>query len=302
MNNVTAILLVIASMAAFTLEDMFIKLLSQSLPVGEAVFFIATGCAVIFLIWARAKGQAVFVPRNWRPLVLLRALTEAVATVAFTTALSRAEISIVGAVFQSMPLAVTLGAALFLGERVGWRRWLAIAVGFAGVLVIIRPGLAGFDPQVLWVLVAVIAVATRDLMTRVMDAAVPSSVVSFQAFLAVIPATLLNLWLSGDSAVTPQAADLLKVAGGITFGVLGYAAIVAGMRLGDASAVTPFRYTRLIFTMIAGVVVFGERPDLLTWLGSALIIASGLYTFLRERQLARAHRAAADTAAGPRGA
>jgi len=73
----------------------------------------------------------------------------------------------------------------------------------------------------------------------------------------------------------------------IASGVLGYTLIVAGMRLGDASAVTPFRYTRLVFTMIGGMLVFGERPDLMTYLGSAVIIASGLYTFLRERKLAR---------------
>ena len=287
MYNLRAIFMIIGSMAFFTVEDMFVKYLSGFLPVTQVLLAVAIGGTLTFLTWALVRRDAIFVPRNWRPVILLRASTEAVASISFVTALSLVDISTVGAVFQSMPLVVTLGAALFLGERVGWRRWSAIAVGFVGVLMIIRPGLSAFDPQVLWVLVTVAAVATRDLMTRVMDAAVPSSVVSFQAFLAIIPAATLALWLS-DSSPLPFTLPLLAMTGmAIASGVLGYTLIVAGMRLGDASAVTPFRYTRLVFTMIGGMLVFGERPDLMTYLGSAVIIASGLYTFLRERKLAR---------------
>ncbi|PTQ68580.1 DMT family transporter [Celeribacter persicus] len=290
MHNLRAILLIIGSMAFFTVEDMFIKHLSGFLPVGQVLLSIAVASAAIFLIWALVRHDPVFVARNWRPLILIRASTEAVASVAFVTALSRVDISTVGAVFQSMPLAVTLGAAVFLKESVGWRRWCAIVVGFIGVLMIIRPGVSGFEPQALWVLVSVVAVATRDLMTRVMDAAVPSTVVSFQAFLAVIPAALLNLWLSGATPLAPDLPLMIKTLFAIVAGAAGYTLIVAGMRLGDASAVTPFRYSRLVFTMIGGVLIFGERPDLMTLAGSALIIASGLYTFLRERKLARLDR------------
>ncbi len=292
MNNLRAILMIVGSMAFFTVEDMFIKHLSGFMPAGQVLLSIAMVSSCIFLGWALLRRDPVFVARNWRPLILIRASTEAVASVAFVTALSRVDISTVGAVFQSRPLVVTLGAALFLGEKVGWRRWLAILVGFTGVLMIIRPGLSAFNPQVLWVLVTVLAVATRDLMTRVMDAAVPSSVVSFQAFLVVIPAALVNLWLAEASFVALDTVLALKTAMAIVAGALGYALIVAGMRLGDASAVTPFRYTRLVFTMIGGILVFGETPDAMTLLGSALIIASGLYAFLRERRLARQARVA----------
>ncbi|WP_460273404.1 DMT family transporter [Celeribacter sp. ULVN23_4] len=292
MHNLRAIFMIIASMAFFTVEDMFIKHLSGALPVGQVVLFISVACTLIFLAWAKINRDPIFVPRNWRPKVVIRACTEGIATISFATALSRVEISTVGAVFQSMPLVVTLGAALFLKENVGWRRWSAIVVGFLGVLLIIRPGISGFDPQVLWVLVAVIAVASRDLMTRVMDAAVPSSVVSFQAFLTVIPAAIINLWLADATLVMPDLVHSIKTLLAIGAAVGGYALIVAGMRMGDASAVTPFRYTRLIFTMIGGVLVFHERPDLMTLAGSALIIGSGLYTFLRERKLARLNRAA----------
>jgi len=288
MNNLNAILLVVAAMASFTVEDMFIKRLSAALPVGEILALIAIGSCIVFGIIAWIKGNAIFARRNWRPVILARAGTEAFAALSFATALSLVDISTVGAVFQSMPLVVTMGAALFLNESVGWRRWVAIVIGFVGVLMIIRPGLSGFEPEALWVLVAVLSVAIRDLMTRVMDAAVPSNVVSFQAYLTVAVASVAMLALTpGTPPLMPDAPEALMVLAGIVFGTIGYACIVAGMRLGDASAVTPFRYTRLVFTMLVGIVVFGERPDLMTYLGSALIIASGLYAYLRERKLAR---------------
>ncbi|MBU2241901.1 MAG: DMT family transporter, partial [Alphaproteobacteria bacterium] len=145
MNNLNAILLVVAAMASFTVEDMFIKRLSETLPVGEILALIAIGSCMAFGMIARIKGNVIFVRRNWRPVVLARAGTEAFAALSFATALSLVDISTVGAVFQSMPLVVTMGAALFLNESVGWRRWMAIVIGFVGVLMIIRPGLSGFE-------------------------------------------------------------------------------------------------------------------------------------------------------------
>ncbi|MFW8636153.1 DMT family transporter [Cribrihabitans pelagius] len=297
MNNLNGILMVIAAMAFFTLEDMFIKQLSGALPVGQILICLGTGCALVMALLARAQGHRLLAPRAWRARPVLRASTEAISAVSFASALALADISVVAAVFQATPLVITMGAALFLGEQVGWRRWLAICIGFAGVLLIIRPGLDSFEPAALLVVVAVLGVAARDLMTRVMDSAVPSSVVSFQAFLAVIPAGALLLWLTPGEAQSLTGGQWAMVAGGVLFGVMGYYGIVTAMRIGDASAVTPFRYSRLVFSILAGVIVFGERPDALTLAGAALIIGSGLYTFLRERRLARGARRAALAAA-----
>lgn len=287
MHNTRAILLIIAAMACFTVEDALIKTLSATVPVGEVLICLAIGGAFTFGLWAVLRGDRIFAPRNWRPKPVIRAMTEGGAALTFATALSLVDISVVGAVFQSMPLAVTLGAALFLNETVGWRRWLAIGIGFVGVLMIIRPGLSGFDINTLWVLAAVVMIATRDLMTRVLDTAIPSSVISFQAFLMVIPAGAFKLWLTGDALVTPTSVETVQLIGAVIAGVVGYACIVSGMRMGDASAVTPFRYTRLVFSMIAGALIFGERPDLMTYLGSGVILASGFYAFTRERKRMR---------------
>lgn len=293
MNNINGILLVIGAMAAFTLEDMFIKTLSEGLPVGQILILLGLGSGSVFAVLAKLQGHRIFAPRAWRRMPVLRALTEALAAVSFATSLALVDISVVAAVFQATPLVITMGAALFLGEQVGWRRWSAILVGFAGVLMIIRPGLSGFEPAALLVLVSVGAVAARDLLTRVMDSAVPSTVVSFQAFAAVIPAAALLLVLTPGDARALEGGETLMMLGGVLFGVLGYYGIVSAMRVGDASAVTPFRYTRLVFSLLAGVIMFNERPDAMTLAGAGLIIASGLYTFLRERRLARAVPAAA---------
>jgi len=292
MQNVHGILLVIAAMAGFTVEDMFIKQLSQGLPVGQILILLGCGSAAVFA--ALAGGRAILARAAWRPLFLLRALSEATAAMAFVTALSLVDISVVAAVFQATPLVITMGAALFLGEEVGWRRWSAITLGFAGVLMIIRPGLAGFEPAALFVLISVCAVATRDLVTRRIDVAVSSFVVSFQGFAAVIPAGAAMLAFSGQGATAMTGGQGAMLLAGIVFGALAYYAIVQAMRIGDAGAVTPFRYTRLLFALLAGVLVFGERPDTMTLTGAGLVIGTGLYTFLREQRLARAARRRAD--------
>lgn len=288
MSNLQGILLVIAAMAAFTVEDAFIKHLSGTIPVGQILLYLGLATCVVFAIAARLKGQRLFAPEAWRGPFLYRMLAEGGAAMAFTTSLSLVDLSVVAAVFQTTPLAITLGAALFLGEDVGWRRWSAIIVGFMGVLLIIRPGVEGFEPAALLVLVTVVCVAARDLITRRIDVAVDSTVISFQGFAASVVAGPVLLFTTGTQIVALSATEGSLLLGTIVFSALGYYGIVVAMRIGEASAITPFRYTRLLFSIIAGVLVFGERPDLLTLMGAMLIIATGLYTVLRERKLARA--------------
>ena len=146
MNNVNGILLIIGSMAAFALEDMFIKHLSVSVSTGQIMIALGLICGAVFTLMSMATRKRIFDPVAWQPLPLIRAGTEAFGALSFVTALSLVDLSTVAAVFQAMPLFVTMGAALFLGEQVGWRRWSAIGIGFVGVLMIIRPGFEGFQP------------------------------------------------------------------------------------------------------------------------------------------------------------
>jgi len=291
MDNLRGILLMVAAMAGFAVEDMLIKAAAAEVPTGQILAALGLGGAAVFGLWARARGERLFARAMFAAPMLLRNGAEVIGTVCFVTAITLVPLATASAILQATPLAVTLGAALFLGAPVGWRRWTAILVGLAGVLLIVRPGLAGFEPAALLAVVAVVALATRDLGTRVAPAAVSSVVLSAWGFgmVALAGAVLLPL---GGGPVAPSPAAWAMLAGALGFGCAAYYAITAAMRVGEVAVVTPFRYTRLLFAIALGLVVFGERPDAWTLGGAAIIIASGLYTLLRERRLARAARAA----------
>lgn len=274
----------IAAMAGFALEDLFVKLLSSTISTGQILIVLGACSSTVFALMAHTNGHSIFAAHAWTRATIARAMADAFAAVAFVTSLSLVPISTVAAVFQVTPLVITMGAALFLGEKVGWRRWSAITVGFVGVLIIIRPGLRGFDPAVLLVLISVLGVAMRDLITRIIPKTIASTIISFQAFASLIVAGTILLLISSDTWVGVSRLEVAYFVGGAFFGGAGYYGIVAAMRVGDAATVTPFRYMRLLFSIIIGVLVLNERPDAMTLLGSAIVIGTGLFTFLRERR------------------
>ncbi|MCC5967972.1 MAG: DMT family transporter, partial [Natronohydrobacter sp.] len=174
----------------------------------------------------------------------------------------------------------------FFGEKVGWRRWSAILAGFIGVLLIVRPGMAGFEPASILAVIGVLGLAGRDLATR----AVPRSISSYQlstwAFFMLIPAGVFMMLVMGEAPVGLELAQLSKLGAALGIGVFAYYGIVAAMRVGELSFVTPFRYSRMLFALIIAVLVFDERPDGLTLIGAGIIICAGLFTLWRERKLA----------------
>ncbi|MDE9450592.1 DMT family transporter [Aliiroseovarius sp. Z3] len=286
MQNIRGIILIIFAMAAFALEDVFVKSMTQGMPASQTLFLLGAGGAVAFAIitFVQRGTLSPLVHRDMRSKAMLwRNASEAISAMFFVTALSLVPLSTVLAVFQAMPLATTAGAALFLGEQVGWRRWSAIGMGFFGVLLIIRPGAEGFQMAALLPIAAVFGIALRDLLTRQLDPTIPSTSVAFFAFLSCIPAGLLMIPVSG-AFVVPELSGWLLMLGATTFGVSGYYAIVIALRMAETSIIMPFRYTRLIFSIILGIIVFGEDPDKLTYLGAAIVIGTGIYTFLREQK------------------
>ncbi|UWQ15476.1 DMT family transporter [Aliiroseovarius sp. M344] len=286
MQNIRGILLIIFAMAAFALEDVFIKSMTQEMPTSQTLFLLGVGGAVAFAIitFVQRGTLAPLVHRDMRSRAMLwRNASEAVSAMFFVTALSLVPLSTVLAVFQAMPLATTAGAALFLGEQVGWRRWSAIGIGFIGVLLIIRPGADGFQMAALLPIAAVFGIALRDLLTRQLDPTIPSASVAFYAFLVCAPAGAMLIPVSGSFVVPDQTGWLLML-GATIFGVSGYYAIVIALRVAETSIIMPFRYSRLIFSIILGILVFGEDPDNLTYLGASIVIGTGIYTFLREQR------------------
>lgn len=214
-----------------------------------------------------------------------RILGEVASTITFLLALRHMQLASLSAIMQSLPLAVTLAAAVLLGAPVGWRRMAAILVGFCGVLMIVRPGTDGFDHWALLGLASVGFVVLRDLTTRGLSRDVPSAGVALLAAASVTLTAMLALPFEGWVPVTPVAWVKITAAAG--FLIVGYLTIVMTMRVGDIAIIAPFRYTALIFALILGWLVFGQFPDGWTLAGSVIVMATGAYTFHRERVAAR---------------
>ncbi|AXQ93042.1 DMT family transporter [Cereibacter azotoformans] len=286
MENLRGIVMMIVSMAGFAMEDMFVKLASAGMPTGQILLFLGLFGAPLFWALARREGKAVLSREVLAGPILWRNLGEMVGTAGFVTALALTPLSSASAILQATPLVVTFGAAVFLGEKVGWRRWSAIAVGFAGVVVVIRPGLEGFELASLWAVLGVIGLAGRDLATRRVAASTSTMQVGAWAFLTVAAVGGMMLAVGGG-AVWPGPGQMGLLLGALCFGFVGYWTLILATRVGEVSAIVPFRYTRLVFAMLIGFLVFHERPDAWMLAGAALIIGSGLYSFTREQRLRR---------------
>ncbi|BAQ69880.1 hypothetical protein NHU_02733 [Rhodovulum sulfidophilum] len=284
MDNMRGIMLMVAAMAAFALEDMFVKKVAATLPIGQILTLLGMGGGIIFALMALRRGQRLWSRALLSRPVLLRNSGEIVGTLCYVTAIALTPLASASAILQATPLAVTLGAALFMGAQVGWRRWTAISVGFAGVLIVVRPGLDGFEPASIFAVVAVFGLALRDLATRATPRNVGSLQLSAYGFFMLVPVGLVMMaFVQGPVAI--DRTDALSLLGALVMGVSGYYAIVEAMRVGDVAVVTPFRYTRLIFALVIAMAAFGEHPDTMTLVGAAVIISSGLYTLWRERAL-----------------
>lgn len=265
----------ILAMLAFTIEDAVMKQLSSALPVGQILIgFGLTGIAAYAGLALKA-GESPLHPAMLRPAMRLRCLCEVTGRLFFMLALALTPLSTASAILQATPLVVMAGAALVFGERIGSRRWLAVMLGFGGVLMILRPGTEGFGLLSLLAVIATLGFAGRDLATRAAPAALSWRQLGVLGFAMLILAGLIALPF-GAPPVMPDAMSVLILLLGSASGVLAYTALTIAMRMGEVGAVTPFRYTRLIFAMIAGMAMFGERPDIWTLGGSAIIVLAGI--------------------------
>jgi drug/metabolite transporter (DMT)-like permease len=286
-DNLTGILLMLAAMALFAVEDLFLKWLAVELPLGQIILVSGLLGAPVFMLMARRAGQGILVKDALHPAVIARNIGEMIGTASFVAALAVVPLGTVAAVLQAMPLAVTMGAALIFGEKVGWRRWTAIGVGFTGVMLVIQPGADGFQPAALLVLVTVLGMSLRDLASRAIPARVTTAQVSAWGLMAVTVLGAGMLGVTGGGRAV-SGSEALILFGAVVFGTAGYWAVTSATRTGEVSVVAPFRYSRLVFSMSLGVVFLAERPDALTLFGAGLIVASGLYAFARERARKRA--------------
>lgn len=288
-ENLRGAAYMVVAMAAFVVNDALMKSLSGEVPIFQAV--LARGFLATLLIgaFALARGEArlsALAPRD-RRIAAFRAASEIGATVTFLVALFALPIANVTAILLASPLVLTMVAA-FSGEPVGWRRWSAVLIGFAGVLMIVKPGAEAFRPEALWAVAAVGFVCLRDLATRRLSPETPSLFITLTTAAAITLVGGAVTIAEGWEPVSPSAALRLVAAAGFVF--VGYLFSVMTMRVGDIGFVSPFRYTILIWALLLGVFVFGDAPGAVTLAGAALIVLSGVYTFHRETRRVRQPR------------
>lgn len=281
-DNARGAVYMAVSMAAFTLNDTAMKAATQTLPLFQAIAL--RGVLAVMGLLALGfvlRGLSLNIPRRDVGVIALRSLAEVGGTVLFLAALMHMPLANLSAILQALPLAVTLVAAVVFRERIGWRRMLAICIGFIGVLIIIRPGPAGFDIWSVMGLGSVACVVVRDLAARSLSRAVPSIMVALCAGVSVMLMGLVGTAVQGWQPVSSDEALLILFAAAmLTFG---YTFSVMVMRVGDIGFVAPFRYSALIWAIFLGWFAFGTLPDGWTLFGAALVVATGIFTLWRER-------------------
>ncbi|MEP2978985.1 MAG: DMT family transporter [Lentilitoribacter sp.] len=281
-KNTKAIAFMVVSMFAFAATDTLIKLVSGAVTPAQTIFFLTTGGLIVFASLATYQGDTIWTKRAVSKVLIIRYIAEIIGLISMVLALSLIELSTIGAIIQSVPLLVTFGAVLWLGERVSWRRWTSIIAGFVGVLMIIQPGADAFEPAVLLAFIAAVALSVRDLTTRVTPPDMSSASLACYTMMATIPVPVIWIMINGESFIPPNE-HLLALIAMVMLGAFGYFLIIASVRSAEVSVVSPYRYSRLIFLMGFGVLLFDEKPGFWVLMGAALIVVSGIYMMWRER-------------------
>ena len=281
-ENIKGAIFMSINMLAFVVNDAFMKFLFIDISIYQAIFLRGVITIPMLALMAVYRNQITFSVNksDWK-YIWLRVAGEVGAAVFFLSALAQIPLANVTAILQAVPLTVTMAAALFLRETVGWRRWLAIIIGFLGVTIIVRPGVDGFSVYSLYAIAAVFCVTLRDIATRKLSKDVPTSLVAMITGVAI---TLYGAIMLPSVMWIPLTAThwFLLILAAIAI-VFGYLFSVLAMRTGETSFIAPFRYTAMIWAIGLGIILFNDWPDNLTLLGTTIVIATGIYSFHREK-------------------
>ncbi len=280
-ENRRGIVFMLAAISLFVVNDVLMKLARETYPAGQAlalraVFAIVVGFAIVF---AAREGDRLAMAL--RPRVVLRGILEAFGAVTFSWSLGLMPLANITAINMASPLLIVALAVVLGIESVGWRRTLALSVGFIGVLFVARPGAESFNAAALIALLSVFLTSCRDLATRSIGDDVPSTVVSLSttAFVGLVALSYgqTEQWLPVRQMAT------LYVALSAVLVTIGTFFIVSAYRRADVGVISQYRYTVIVFATLLGYFVWGDVPDLFAFLGIGLIVGSGLYTMHRQR-------------------
>ena len=285
-NNIIGAAFMTGCMFSYVINDAFMKLLFSEIALFQAVFLrsIITVPPILIMVWI-TKVAIRNLSKQDKRLILVRVGAEIFTTITFLTALKHMPLANVTAILQALPLAITMAAALFLAEPVGWRRWSAILVGFVGVLIVVRPGLEGFNIYSLSAFMAIIFLTIREISTRKLKSEVPTITVVLST--AVGSTLFAGIMMIGSEWDTVSAVSWLLILGAAVAVLIATLLSVMAMRIGDIGFVSPFRYTSMLGAIGLGILMFGDWPDQPTLVGTVIIVSTGIYTFHREQKVSR---------------
>jgi drug/metabolite transporter (DMT)-like permease len=284
-DNMVGAAFMSGSMAGLAFNDAIIKFSASEMSIYQIIFIRGLFTVLLIGTFAWISGTFRNMPsRADQKLIAWRSLAEFGATVSFLSALLHMPLANITAILQILPLTISIAAAIFLGEYIGWRRTIAILIGLIGILIIVRPGTDGFNSYSILGLTAVGFATWRDLIVRQISNDVSSLLVSFiTAVVITIAGGAIALILDEWSPVPNSEFALFALAAVFLFG--GYYASIAAMRVGKVAFVTPFRYTIMLWAILLGWLIWGDIPDYWTLIGTIIIIATGAYTVWRERKI-----------------
>lgn len=276
-GNVTGIVAMLASMAAFVANDTCVKLIGNTLPLGELIALRNLTATIYILAFAALFGGLTLPANAPKQILGWRMAAEFFSTLLFLSGLVMLPIADATAIGQFTPIAITAAAAIFLKERIGWRSWVATVFGLIGVLLIIKPGTSAYSPAALLVLAAVGFIVVRDLATRSISRDVPTlTLTAMSASVSILSGVVL--W-PFETWIVPSAYQAMLLMLAASFLTIAYALIIVAMRHGDVGTVSPFRYAVIVFAILSGWVFWNELPDLTQFIGIAVLSAAGLYTY-----------------------
>lgn len=285
-SNIKGAVLMTGCMLTYVINDAFMKLLFSEIALFQAVFLrsIITIPPILIIVWI-TKVAIRNLSKQDKRLILVRVGAEIFVTITFLTALKHMPLANVTAILQALPLAITMAAALFLAEPVGWRRWSAIIVGFVGVLIVVRPGLEGFNIYSLSAFMAIIFLTVREISTRKLTSEVPTITVVLST--AVGSTLFAGIMMIGSEWNTVSTVSWLLILGAAVAILIATLLSVMAMRIGEIGFVSPFRYTSMLGAIGLGILMFGDWPDQPTLVGTVIIVSTGIYTFHREQKVSR---------------
>ncbi len=276
--NLRGSLCMVFAMATFALEDTFVKTAARQLPTSELLMLFGTGGMLVFGVVAAASGEKIISAQAFSPVMRVRFVFETLARLFYVLALALTPLSAATAILQATPIVVVMGAATVFKEKVGWQRWSAIGFGLLGVLIVLRPAADSFSALSIFALLGMLGFAARDLASRASPASLGTPALGFYGYLAIVAAGIVYWPMDERPFVMPDTTSGMSLAAGIACGTAAYTALMKAMRTGELSVVTPFRYTRLLFGLALGTIVFGEDLDLATIVGSIVVVLAGLFT------------------------